>query len=189
MTDPGSLGLIALACLVGIAGWFAIVARTHFSAHSPRTPVLFVLEGLSLALVGGTVGVVLSQGAVAPARAAAAILVGGCAAMLFAAALRATRARDFGVVFGGTVPPGLVREGPYRLVRHPLYTAYTLNWAGCAILTGSWPIGALAGMIAVVYWRAARAEERDLLGSPLGPAYAEYRREAGLLLPRLGRFG
>ena len=187
MTYPGDFPLLALALLVAVAGWFTIMARTHFSAQSPRTPVLFVLEALSLALVVATVVIVLWQDAIPLVRAVAAILLGGAAALLFRAALNATRQRDFGVVFGGTVPRTVVSDGPYRFVRHPLYAAYTVNWAGCAVLAGSWPVAALAAAIAVFYWCAAKAEERDLMRSSLGPAYRAYRRETGLFLPRMVR--
>jgi protein-S-isoprenylcysteine O-methyltransferase Ste14 len=78
----------------------------------------------------------------------------------------------------------VVREGPYALVRHPLYLAAYLVWAAVAIGFGS-PV-ALGLTVAYVipgYWIYMRAEERMLLAH-LGDAYARYREEVGMLVPR-----
>ena len=81
----------------------------------------------------------------------------------------------------------VVREGPYALVRHPLYVAAYLVWAAVAIAFGS-PV-ALGLTVAYVipgYWIYMRAEERMLLAH-LGDAYARYRQDVGMLVPRLRR--
>ena len=81
----------------------------------------------------------------------------------------------------------IVREGPYGLVRHPLYVAAYLVWTAVAIGFGS-PV-ALGLTIAYVipsYWIYMRAEESMLLAH-LGDAYARYREEVGMLVPRLRR--
>lgn len=66
----------------------------------------------------------------------------------------------------------VVSSGPYRYVRHPLYSGVALLVVGTALLLGSW-IGLLlgAGIVAMVAWRAVR-EERTLLEGLDG--YAEY---------------
>jgi protein-S-isoprenylcysteine O-methyltransferase Ste14 len=77
----------------------------------------------------------------------------------------------------------VVSEGPYGLVRHPLYMAAYLVWAAVAIGFGS--LVALAVTVAYVipgYWIYMRAEERMLLAH-LGDAYARYREEVGMLVP------
>jgi protein-S-isoprenylcysteine O-methyltransferase Ste14 len=147
---------------------------------------MFGLEALSLAICVGTIWVVIVVGPrVPPVRSLVGFGLAFGASALFWSALRATRNRNFGVVFGGTVPQEVVKEGPYRYIRHPLYTAYLLNWIGCSVLAGSMilSLGTLA--IASLYAFAARSEERDLLSSPLGKSYAEYKRNTGLLLPRV----
>jgi protein-S-isoprenylcysteine O-methyltransferase Ste14 len=178
---------IALALLVLMAGWFSVVARTHFSAGSPRRVILFALESLSLGLVVGTILLTLTGPRPTLLWSVVAGLHAILAGWLFASALRATRWKNFGVVFGGTVPGVVVQTGPYKYIRHPLYLAYTLNWVGCAVLTGSILIAIGVLVIAAMYVHAAKAEERDLLRSNLGPAYAEYRKTTGLIVPRLKR--
>lgn len=181
--DPASL--TALTLLVGIAAWFSFKARVHFASDSPRTATMFILEGLSLLLVLVTLVEVLTGGAPSLGHSAAAIILGLLAGALFASALRATRKRNFGVVFGRTVPPSVIENGPYKYIRHPLYTAYLLNWSGCVVLSQSlYALTALI-VITIMYFVAARSEERDLLRSPVGQVYADYRARTGLLLPRL----
>jgi protein-S-isoprenylcysteine O-methyltransferase Ste14 len=68
-----------------------------------------------------------------------------------------------------------------------LYVAAYLVWAAVAIAFGS-PV-ALGLTVAYVipgYWIYMRAEERMLLAH-LGDAYARYREDVGMLVPRLRR--
>lgn len=64
--------------------------------------------------------------------------------------------------FDGYVPFRIVEEGPYRVLRHPMYAGRLVIFAGVFIMTGStWLI--LAGIIAAsLYWHAAVLEEADL---------------------------
>jgi len=77
----------------------------------------------------------------------------------------------------------LVRRGPYRLVRHPVYTGLGAHMIGACLATGNALLiaGTLFVVLPVFYLRA-RAEER-LLRERFGAAYDEYAREVGMLLP------
>lgn len=185
MQAENPLSLTALLVVACDVLWFFIKARTHFNDKSPRTPVMFGLEALSAAICVGTVYVVISNPTISTTRSATAILLAILAGVLFSSALRATRERNFGVVFGRTLPLTVVQEGPYAYVRHPLYTAYILTWIACAVLSASRLITAALFGIVGLYLIAARLEERDLLKSDLGPAYKQYRSVTGLLVPRL----
>jgi protein-S-isoprenylcysteine O-methyltransferase Ste14 len=77
----------------------------------------------------------------------------------------------------------LVRNGPYRLVRHPVYTGLGLHFAGACFATGNLLL--IAGTLLVTYpalYLRAKAEER-LLRERFGPAYDEYARQVGMLVP------
>lgn len=82
----------------------------------------------------------------------------------------------------------LVTDGPYRWVRHPLYTSGFLSLPGCALVTANLLVlasGAVA--LALVVYRTRR-EERELIVL-FGDRYVEYRRRTGRILPRVRRAG
>lgn len=79
----------------------------------------------------------------------------------------------------------LVRGGPYRLVRHPVYTGLGLHFAGACLATGNLLV--IAGTLLVTYpalYLRAKTEER-LLRERFGAAYEEYARQVGMLVPLL----
>jgi protein-S-isoprenylcysteine O-methyltransferase Ste14 len=79
----------------------------------------------------------------------------------------------------------LVRTGPYRFVRHPLYTGLGLHFAGACLATGNLVL--FAGTLLVTYpalYLRAKTEER-LLRERFGAAYDEYAKSVGMLVPLL----
>jgi protein-S-isoprenylcysteine O-methyltransferase Ste14 len=76
----------------------------------------------------------------------------------------------------------LVTSGPYRLVRHPVYTALIALALGTAIVSGR--ILSLVGAItfAVAYVRKLRLEEQGL-SATFGAQWDEYRRRSWALVP------
>lgn len=80
----------------------------------------------------------------------------------------------------------VVTRGPYAIVRHPVYSGLALHLAGAALATGNLLLitGTLAVAWPALYARAG-IEER-LLRRELGPAYDEYARGVGMLVPFVG---
>lgn len=75
----------------------------------------------------------------------------------------------------------LIRGGPYRAVRHPIYTGMLLAVAGTALAIGEWR-GVLATLCVLVgILIRMGAEERQM--RRLFPEYEEYRRETAALIP------
>ncbi len=78
----------------------------------------------------------------------------------------------------------LVTEGPYRYIRHPLYTAGLVFFVSLAVMTESWfLLAALAVMFGVLLLRVPK-EEANLLRA-YGDEYRRYRQRTGRFLPRL----
>ena len=82
-------------------------------------------------------------------------------------------------------PQHLVCKGPYRLIRHPYYTAYMLSHLGAAVASGQWWTVFPAVVVMGVYYHASRFEEAKFARSPLSKAYEQYKQQAGRFLPRL----
>jgi protein-S-isoprenylcysteine O-methyltransferase Ste14 len=76
----------------------------------------------------------------------------------------------------------LITSGPYRFVRHPIYTGLLLAFVGLALARGEW-----RGILAVVivfgaFWRKLRIEER-WMRAQFGGAYEEYSKRVAALVP------
>ena len=76
----------------------------------------------------------------------------------------------------------LIRSGPYRWVRHPIYTGLLLAVLGSAITLGEWRGAAGLALIAAAFLRRIAIEER-FLTQQFGAAYARYSNEIPALVP------
>jgi protein-S-isoprenylcysteine O-methyltransferase Ste14 len=90
--------------------------------------------------------------------------------------------RNWSGAIATNVDHQFVRSGPYRFVRHPIYTGILGLSAGTTIVSGE--LHALIGMglISLAYWRKIRMEEAHLR-ELFGPAYDDYRATSWALLP------
>ena len=70
----------------------------------------------------------------------------------------------------------LIRTGPYRKLRHPIYVALLTMYAGTALVTGTRLALAGFAMALIAYARKIRLEERNLRKA-FGAEYEAYRRE------------
>ena len=75
----------------------------------------------------------------------------------------------------------LVRRGPYRWIRHPMYSAVLLCAVAAALAYGSPSKWLLVALMVVVLVLKLRREERLLAARH--PEYADYRRQSKALLP------
>ena len=76
----------------------------------------------------------------------------------------------------------LIRSGPYRRLRHPIYTGFLMMYAGVALVTGEWLAVVGFAMVLFAYWRNIRLEERNL-DEAFGSDYAAYRHESWAIVP------
>jgi len=77
----------------------------------------------------------------------------------------------------------VVDRGPYRLVRHPIYTGLiaTIFATAAAQATVTGLLG--AALVAAGLWLKARIEERFLTAELGADAYGAYRRRVPMLIP------
>jgi protein-S-isoprenylcysteine O-methyltransferase Ste14 len=81
----------------------------------------------------------------------------------------------------------VVDTGPYRLVRHPIYTGFIVMYAGLAILCASALALLGAVLMAVGLWIKARLEEQFLSEELGATAYSGYKARTPMFVPSLAR--
>lgn len=78
----------------------------------------------------------------------------------------------------------LIRSGPYRWVRHPIYSGMILAMLGTALVRAQ-----VRGLVAVVLlymgFKIKSKIEEQAMTTTFGAEYAEYSRSTGAIVPRL----
>jgi protein-S-isoprenylcysteine O-methyltransferase Ste14 len=77
----------------------------------------------------------------------------------------------------------LIRTGPYRAIRHPIYTGILLALLGTAVAVGE-VRGLLAVVIAWLSFYAKARREESFLSEEFGASFAEHCKHTGMFLPR-----
>jgi protein-S-isoprenylcysteine O-methyltransferase Ste14 len=77
----------------------------------------------------------------------------------------------------------LIRTGPYRAIRHPIYTGMLLGLAGTALTLGE-VRGLLSFAITLAAFYAKARKEEAFLAQEFGPRFEEHAKHTGMFLPR-----
>jgi len=153
-TEWGSLGVVIAGFLLGIGGGILIAVSVTWAAIPVGRLALFV-AGIAVMVLGLAL------------RAWSVIVLG----------------RNFTVYVQVREEQPVVDTGPYRLLRHPSYTALLLVCLGIGLALGNW----LALVVVVVLptmallWRI-RVEERALLAG-IGEPYRRFAATRKRLIP------
>ena len=78
----------------------------------------------------------------------------------------------------------LVRDGPYRWVRHPFYDSVALFVLGVSLLAANWFLFLTGGLVFLLLVIRTRTEEEKLLGR-FGEGYRSYMESTGRFIPRV----
>ena len=77
----------------------------------------------------------------------------------------------------------LIRRGPYRSIRHPIYTGMLAALLATAVTQGRWSGAVGFALVFLALFRKARREEL-FLSQEFGEGFAEHREHTGMFLPR-----
>src|SRR5260370_346002 len=77
----------------------------------------------------------------------------------------------------------LIRSGPYRSIRHPIYTGILLALLGTAVAVGEVRALLAVAIAWLSFYTKARREE-SFLTQEFGPSFAEHSKRTGMFLPR-----
>ena len=77
----------------------------------------------------------------------------------------------------------LVMTGPYRMLRHPIYTSMLCVLLGIGFMIASWPLFLLAFLVFIVGTEVRVRIEDKLLASRFGDRFLAYQRSVGAYIP------
>lgn len=81
----------------------------------------------------------------------------------------------------------LVKTGLYQWIRHPMYTALLLFYAGTSLTSANWIV--LVPNFASIFIMLTRiGKEEEMLVKKFGQEYLDYKEQTGTLLPKLITF-
>jgi len=78
----------------------------------------------------------------------------------------------------------LIRTGPYKLTRHPIYTGFLYASFGSALTSGTW-LGLIGFIIIFITYVIKLKREEKLLIQVFGQEYVNFRKEVPGLIPFL----
>ena len=136
-----------------------------------------------LAIAGASLGNLAKQPPVHHLARRAGVLTSLASTVLFIAAVWATRKSPLTPIHSDDAPKHILREGPYKYIRHPFYTSYLINFSGTALMANGATGWACVAAALWIYVRAARAEERKFARSTLAAEYAAYAETTAVIIP------
>jgi protein-S-isoprenylcysteine O-methyltransferase Ste14 len=108
------------------------------------------------------------------------VVVSGLALAIWA---RIHLGRNWGMPMTEKAEPELITSGPYRIVRHPIYTGLLLGVLGTALATNL--IGLIiVALLGAYFYYSASVEEKNLTAT-FPTAYPAYRAGTKMLIPFL----
>ncbi len=81
----------------------------------------------------------------------------------------------------------LVTDGPYRWVRHPMYTAFVLTFAGLSLVSANWFTAVSAALLYGAAMVIRTPHEERLLIEAFGQEYRAYMERTGRFFPKVDR--
>jgi protein-S-isoprenylcysteine O-methyltransferase Ste14 len=175
---------VRVVFLVGWAAFWAYWLVAAFSmkrgrvAWSRELPVRVVIAVVVLVLV--RLGVFRHGGGSAAWRSVPGVIL-FAAGLAFAVWARVHLGRNWGMPMSQKNDPELVTSGPYRFVRHPIYTGILTAGLGTGVaLDWTWLIG--VALAAAYFGYSAVVEERTM-SAQLPDTYPAYRRSTKMIVP------
>lgn len=174
---------IAIACawIVFWVYWLVAAANSKESVGSGRRPGLTGVTALGVFLV---IGVLRDRGLTVHS-----LVLGAIGILLFACGIalavwaRLHLGRNWGVPMSRRAEPELVTSGPYRFVRHPIYSGLLTAMLGTALVDNLLGLIVVAVLVAYFY-HSGIVEERNLAAT-FPETYPEYRSRTKMLIPFL----
>lgn len=167
-------------------GWRQVKSAQRKEPLLPRLLKYWLPLAIAILLIGPTdwyrgtwLGTRMYPGSVAVAVVGALLTMLGVA---FACWARHVLGRNWSSVVQVKQDHELIQSGPYRHVRHPIYTGLLLAFFGTAMAIGEWRGAICVVIVAVSFWFKLKLEERWMREN-FGAAYESYMQRTKALIP------
>lgn len=187
MLPQTPLDWVLLAVGTATAIIIAVAMQDFFLDSRVNNPKIRALQDVGVGIAVTHFGVLLVRGSVGPGWAIAGIVMYVAATMLFLSSIESARRVPLArTLVDDQLPRALIKTGPFAVIRHPFYVAYSLAWLAAPVATHGPVITALSLGAIAIYVVAARREERQL-EDRFGEAYRNYKLGTGYVMPPLFR--
>ena len=82
-----------------------------------------------------------------------------------------------------------IQSGPYRWIRHPIYSAYFMSYIGGGLLASNWVLTFIPVILFCVLVQQRVGREEECLIEQFGDTYHAYMARTGRFFPRVGSSG
>jgi protein-S-isoprenylcysteine O-methyltransferase Ste14 len=170
--------------LAWLAFWIYWLASASTSKESVSGGWRRRLTGVSVLGVFVIAGVLRGGG-----LAVHSLILAAIGALLFACGIvlavwaRLHLGRNWGMPMTQRAEPELITSGPYRFVRHPIYSGLLTAMLGTALVNNLLGLIVVALLVAYFYY-SGTVEERNLTAT-FPTAYPEYKSRTKMLIPFL----
>jgi len=172
---------VGLAWLVFWIYWLASAATSNASVRGGWRTRLTGVSVIAVIIIANAFrGDGLATRSVALAAVGAALFVLGIALAVWA---RLHLGRNWGMPMTQRAEPELVTSGPYRFVRHPIYSGLLIAMLGTVLVNNLLGLIVVAVLVPYFYY-CGTVEERNLT-STFPVAYPAYRSSTKMLIPFL----
>lgn len=185
------VGICWLAFFVAwalLAVVFGMGGRRYDSSTARGVRILLFVVAIFVGVGYGLQGLFARLGNLGPgagaagpnaAAAGAALCVVGLAFAIWA---RVTLGRNWGMPMTRHEDPELVTSGPYRYVRHPIYTGLDAMWIGTSLV---YAFAVLPCVLVIGYTVFSALREEHHMQKRFPEAYPEYKKRSKMLVPFL----
>lgn len=173
--------VIGIGWIIFWVYWLASASTSKESVSSGWRTRLTGISAIGVFVIAG----VLRRGGLAVHSVPLAVigtLLFGCGIGL-AIWARLNLGRNWGMPMSQRAEPELVTSGPYRFVRHPIYTGLLTAMLGTALVNSLLGLIVVAVLVGYFYY-CGMVEERNLAVT-FPAAYPEYRSRTKMLIPFL----
>lgn len=181
------LDWVLLAVALATAIIIAVALQDFFIDSRANSPRIRALQDVGVVFAVTHFGGLVVLGSVGQNWAIAAIALYIAATLLFLSALEAARRVPLPRTFvDDPGPRALITTGPFAVIRHPFYLAYSLAWLGAPVATHG-PVITLMAVVAIGFYVIAARREEKQLEQRFGEAYRAYKMGTGMILPSVAR--